>query len=78
MIDPKVKTEMEALGKSGYGKILRDLIKEELEQVCDIDRAQSFDDTLALQKHKKFLNKWLAYMEASNATKVDKSRNPYT
>lgn len=77
MISPKLKEDLELLGKSGFAKTLKEYIEEELKEVCDIDVPESWDETLAAKKHKKFLMKLLSLIEPAQKTPVDKKRDQY-
>jgi hypothetical protein len=76
MITPKLREDLITLGKSGFAKTLNELIDVTIADECDIDVPKSWDETVACQKHKKFLLKLRGLLDPKTIT-VDKKRDQY-
>lgn len=64
------------LDKTPYGKVLRSFLEEELKELNDISKAESWEDTLGRQKAVRIVNKLFSFMN-KEVNKVDKSKNQY-
>lgn len=76
MISPDTKRLLEELGKMPYGKALKEFIDEELKEVSDITKIESWDDALARQKAIHIVRKLFSFMN-SNTSGVDKKKDIY-
>jgi len=73
---PEKQTLLKELARSAYGDALRTLITEALEEVGDVSKCTSWEDTVGRQKAKDFLNKTFSFLNKKDV--VVPTKNTYT
>lgn len=75
MIKPETRQLLVELGKTQYGKALRDFLDEQVKEVGDITKATSWDDTLGRKHFLTFVSKLYTVLEEKDI--AEKSRSQY-
>lgn len=76
MIKPETSKLLEEMGKGPYGVALREVLEEELKEIGDIQKATSWDDTLARQKSTAALKKIFSFLNKTTP-RIDKPKDNY-
>lgn len=76
MISPDSIKLLEELGKTQFGKALREFLDDKKTEIGDITKSKSWEETLGRQ-HALTLIKDLFYFMKEKEPPVDKKKNPY-
>lgn len=76
MISPDSIKLLEELGKTQFGKALREFIEDKKAEIGDITKSKSWEETQGRQ-YALNLIKDLFYFMKEKAEPVDKKKNPY-
>ncbi len=63
MINAETKKVLADLGKSGFGNALKNFLQDELEDIGDITKSKSWEETQGRQFNVKFIKKLLSLLE---------------
>lgn len=75
MITPQEKEILSQLPHTQFGVVLKKYLTEELEDIKDVTKSESWDDALARKKAVKVIEKLFNFM--GEIKKVDKEKKVY-
>lgn len=63
MIDPKVKEILEGVNSTPYGRALKEFFEDEIREHSDLEKIESWDETLGRKYYVKTLRKLMTLMK---------------
>jgi len=73
MIDPKVKEILEGVNSTPYGRALKEFFEDEIREHSDLEKIESWDQTLGRKYYVKTLRKLMTLMKMESPKTVHKS-----
>lgn len=68
------KETLNQLGKTQFGKALRDFLDEELKEIKDVTRQESWEDVVASQKAVKLIKKLFSFLDEKKLDEPKKNQ----
>ncbi len=75
MINPESKKLLQGMSKTQYGKALKDFLDEEVSDIGDITKVESWEETLGRKYALKLIKKLFSFLEEK--TVASKSKSTY-
>lgn len=76
MINPETRKLLEQMSSGPYGRALSEYLYEEMKEIRDVEKVESWEDALANKKVVKIVNKLFSFLE-KKTVEVDKPKNQY-
>lgn len=73
MIDPKVKEILEGVNSTPYGRALKEFFEDEIREHSDLEKIESWEETLGRKYYVKTLRKLMAIMKMEAPKNTPKS-----